>query len=128
MTSFFQNNYTVQSVGIMFTYSLMLEQGLVDEVKWVKESGKWYCYRWGLSWDNTYDKKKYIIDIDDKEYGFNADGSLASGWFTDRSGNRCYAKSNVNPEKKRVPVVVVSSRGSSRVISGAWLSMFIKLE
>ena len=30
MTSFFQNNYTVQSVGIMFTYSLMLEQGLAS--------------------------------------------------------------------------------------------------
>ena len=91
----------INNTGYTINYILTDEKtGLVDEVKWVKESGKWYCYRWGLSWDNTYDKKKYIIDIDDKEYGFNADGSLASGWFTDRSGNRCYAKSNVNPEKE----------------------------
>lgn len=91
----------INNTGYTINYILTDEKtGLVDEVKWVKESGKWYCYRWGLSWDNTYDKKNYIIDIDDKEYGFNADGSLASGWFTDHSGNRCYAKANVNPEKE----------------------------
>ena len=30
MTSFFEKNYTAQSVGIMFTYSLLLEQGLAS--------------------------------------------------------------------------------------------------
>lgn len=72
--------------------------GLAVKDKWVKENGKWYYYKFGvcITVPSYYvDENYYHMEINDKDYYFNRDGSLVTGWF--KYNNKWgYADSNGN--------------------------------
>ncbi|MBQ1328519.1 MAG: hypothetical protein IIY49_10845 [Eubacterium sp.] len=58
--------------------------GIAPKDKWVKENGKWYYYKFGVfvTVPSSYtDENYYHMEINDKDYFFNRDGSLVTGWF-----------------------------------------------